>query len=308
MSSLTRQIRLILHAGTSKTGTSSLQFHMDRNRQTLKDAGILYPSEGTKEFRVPKHQWLVGVLQSANQSEMRRRLDRINAEVAPTTHTILLSTEGIFNHWWDFPDDGKELLRQVAQAFDTSVWIWFRDPVTFFASYYLQALRTPKISAIPAYGRDHGVRDLLRMPWITRHLQYQALLAEFGRICGEDSVYPFAHAKDLVAEVYDLFGIARPDVSAPRENVTSLASAGVEILRIVNRYLLDVSEKERAYELVEQLNTLIGHRDQPFTMSPDDEEYVRSLGDCTRETLDAMDRRSHERWAARFPSGHDAGE
>jgi len=56
----TKKRRLILHAGTPKTGTSSLQLHLGSNRELLAEKGIYYPPPS--ETRMPKHQQLVGIL------------------------------------------------------------------------------------------------------------------------------------------------------------------------------------------------------------------------------------------------------
>ncbi len=296
----TGRIRLIVHAGTSKTGTSTLQFYLNRNRAALLQAGILYPLEGTQELRAPKHQWMVSPLMSARLPELRQRIARVVAEITPDTHTIILSTEGLFNHWWDFPDTSKDFLREVSQDFDTSVWIWFREPVAFWASYYMQAMRNPRIAAIPAYGHDHSAGGLLDIPWAARHLEYPSYLSEFERVFGEGSVYAFAHARDIVDEVCNLLGIARQDADAPRENATALTAAGLDMLRIVNRYRLNVREKEQAYDLVGQINGLIGKRDFPFAIPDDVVARIRQISGFTQDMLDALHRDSHERWVARY--------
>ncbi len=292
--------RLILHAGTSKTGTSTLQFYLDRNREALKQAGILYPLEGTTELRVPKHQWMVPVLRSGNQSEMRRRMDMVIQEAEGATHTIILSTEGIFNHWWDFADAAKDMLGDFRDRFEVSVWIWFREPVAFFASYYLQALRNPRIAGIPAYGHDHALSDLIDMPWAVKHLEYRALLAELGAIFGDASVYAFSYSIDIVTEVCGLLAVPRYDFNATRENATSITSAGLDILRIVNRYQLGEQDKERAYNLANQINALIGTRDRAFAVSPDDADRIRQICGFTQDTLDEIGRASHTGWAKKY--------
>ena len=302
MSVSARRVRLILHAGTPKTGTKSLQFYLDRNREALKQKGILYPSEGTVERGILRHQWLVLTLRSANLSEMRRCMARIGAEAQPNTHTIILSTEGIYNHWWDYPEASKEFLRDLCQDFDTSLWIWFREPVEFFSRYYLQSMKNPRVSEIPAYGRDQSVSDMLKLPWVANHLRYRRLLADFARVFGDDAVYAFPHSKDIVADVCGLLDMLRLDFSAPRENATALTASGLDILRIVNRFSLNFQQKEQACDLIEQINALIVTQDQPFDMTADEVQRIRQLSDCTQAMIDAWGQRGRERWAARYPS------
>lgn len=54
---ISRRLKLILHAGTPKSGTTSLQFFMAKNRKELKEKGILYPDHFLKNVYAPKHQW-----------------------------------------------------------------------------------------------------------------------------------------------------------------------------------------------------------------------------------------------------------
>ena len=117
---------------------------------------------------------------------------------------------------------------------------------------------------------------------------------------GEGSVYAFAHARDIVDEVCNLLGIARQDADAPRENATALTAAGLDMLRIVNRYRLNVREKEQAYDLVGQINGLIGKRDFPFAIPDDVVARIRQISGFTQDMLDALHRDSHERWVARY--------
>ena len=302
MTGSTRRVRLILHAGTPKTGTKSLQSYLDRNRDALKQVGILYPSEGLAELGLQRHQWLVHVLRSANQTEMQRRLARIGAEMEPATHTVILSTEGLSNHWWDFPQTSKAMLQELCQDFDTSFWIWFREPVEFFDRYYLQSMKNPRVAAIPAYGRDQSVSDMLDLAWVAKHLEYRTLLADCARVFGTDAIYAFPHSKDIVAEVCGLLNTARLDFSAPRENATALTATGLDILRIVNRFSLNFQQKELACDLIEQINALIRTQDRPFKMTADEVQRIRQLSDCTHETIEALGRDSQERWVTRYPS------
>jgi hypothetical protein len=94
-----RGLRLVLHAGAIKTGTTSLQFYLDRHRRDLALKGIVYPVEGTTETIEPKHQWIVNSLMTNDEHLFATRLSRCLDECPEKANWIILSTEGIFNRW-----------------------------------------------------------------------------------------------------------------------------------------------------------------------------------------------------------------
>ncbi|MDQ6962738.1 MAG: hypothetical protein Q9M28_09480, partial [Mariprofundaceae bacterium] len=78
----------------------------------------------------------------------------IISQVKDDTHTIILSSEGIYNYWWDFPDESKDILTTLHHHFDVEIWVWFREPLAFIESYYKQCIRNPQVKSNPCYGKD----------------------------------------------------------------------------------------------------------------------------------------------------------
>ena len=92
----TKKIKFILHAGTPKTATTSLQFLLDRNYNKLLEQGILYPKYYINA-NPPKHQWLVQLLIKNDFEKLFEYLEKILKEsVERDIKTIFLSTEGIY--------------------------------------------------------------------------------------------------------------------------------------------------------------------------------------------------------------------
>ena len=141
-SPIKRKLKLILHAGTPKSGTTSLQFFMDKHQSKLLENGILYPDHYYNVVP-PKHQWLVNDLLQSNPEKLLNNFETVLSNVEENTHTIFLSTEGIFNHWWDFPAQSKALLVELNSCFDVTLWVWLRDPLSFAESYYKQNIKNP---------------------------------------------------------------------------------------------------------------------------------------------------------------------
>ena len=154
--------RLILHGGTPKTGTSALQWCLDANRNVLAQRGFWYPPPSSR--REPKHQELVAALLADDETRFAKTIESASRDAPAGVHTVILSAEGIFNHWWDYSVAAKGMLRCLADAFDFELCVWFRDPASFAAALYAQYLRNPVTDDAPdVYGRDIDFRDAGRL-------------------------------------------------------------------------------------------------------------------------------------------------
>lgn len=254
-----QKLTLIIHAGTPKTGTTSLQIYLDKKQHKLRGKGILYPHNLDKlqNPTAPKHQWFEKNLVTTHVTFFLENFKNIIAQVKPDTHTIILSSEGIYNSWWDFPEESKALLAAVSQLFDTQLWVWFREPLAFIESYYKQCIRNPQIESNPCYGKDLSFAEMLDIPWFAQHLDYQGFIGECQAVFGADNVFGFQYQGDLVQEVIDKLGLATPhDNPTPRLN-QSLHSASIALLRTINRQNLKAKDKELLIPHVKAINTIL---------------------------------------------------
>jgi len=241
-----QKIKLIIHVGTPKTGTTSLQTYLDKKQRKLRGKGILYPHslEKLKNTTAPKHQWFEKNLVTANLESFLENFKNIISQVKKDTHTIILSSEGIYNYWWDFPEESKETLCELSKLFDIEVWVWFREPLAFIESYYKQCIRNPKIESNPCYGKDLSFAEMLEFKWFSRHLNYQGFVTECQTLFGENNVSVFNYEADVVQEVMQKLGLATlHDNPTPRKN-KSLNSVSIELLRMINHYDVKAKDKE----------------------------------------------------------------
>lgn len=269
-----RRRRLILHAGTPKTGTSSLQWLLGNNRRLLADNGFWYPEPS--ETKMPKHQQLVGLLRHGEPTTFAGYIESALSGMPDTAHTIFFTTEGIFNHWWDYPPRAKALLRHLASHFDFELWVWFRDPVGFATAFFLQNLKNPQQDDVTrdAYGRDIDFREALDGPWFLRHLDYLGFLYEAQELFGHERVKAFPYEGDTVAAALRHLEIDFLPCEAHEKNV-SMRALGVEIVRIVNRYNLPARDKVRVEKLVYEIDQIVGDRSERFRLSAEDSARVR---------------------------------
>ncbi len=268
-----RRRRLILHTGTPKTGTSSLQFHLAGNRGTLAERGVWYPPPDlTGE---PKHQQLVPLLIRADERAFVGYVDAALADMPEATHTIVFSTEGIFNHWWDYPAESKALLRHLAGWFDFELCVWFREPVSFAASLYAQYLRNPEVqgAASNVYGRDIDFADAMDDDWFRRHLDYLGFWYETRELFGDDRVQAFLFDDDTVDRFMTHYAIDPVPREHGRRN-DPMSRAGIEITRIVNRYGVPQPEKREIELLTYEIDRIIGDRADGFRLDADERRLV----------------------------------
>ena len=251
-----KRLKLVLHAGTPKTGTTSLQFYLDGKRNVLLESGILYPSHVSKTY-APKHQWLVRDLLASDSESLLDNMEKVLVEVNDNTHTLFISTEGIYNHWWDFPNESRCLLSELSSCFDVAVWVWFREPLSFLESFYRQNIKNPQLSTIKCYGKDLSFKEMLADAWFIRHLDYLGFIYECEHVFGDNQIKSFKYVGNTIlaaCEELNLPFIERKE--AVRENI-GLSAATIDLLRVINRYPLSIEEKKSVLPYIESLNKIV---------------------------------------------------
>lgn len=254
-----KQLKLIIHVGTPKTGTTSLQTYLDKKQSKLRGKGILYPHNirSIDNPNAHKHQWLEKNLTGSHWQYFLENVKNIIAQVQDNTHTIFLSSEGIYNYWWDVPDESKNMLSVLGKYFDIDIWVWFREPLAFIESYYKQCIRNPQVENNPCYGKDLSFAEMLDIDWFSQHLDYQGFVSECEAVFGENSVSVFQYEGDVVQEVMQKLGLATPhDHAKPRKN-QSLNSAAVDLLRTINRYDMKAKDKALLMPHLKEINGVV---------------------------------------------------
>ncbi len=254
-----QNIKLIIHAGTPKTGTTSLQTYLGKKQYKLRGKGILYPHNLDKIHNpnAPKHQWFEKNLLTTNLESFVENVRNIISQVKEHTHTIILSSEGIYNYWWDFPEESKAILSELSKLIVIEVWVWFRDPLEFIESYYKQCIRNPQVANNPCYGMDLSFAEMLDIEWFSKHLDYQGFVNECQAVFGSNKVLVFKYEGDVVQEVIHRLGLATPhDNPSPRQN-KSLNSVSIKLLRTINNYDIKAKDKDLLMTHLKEINGLL---------------------------------------------------
>ena len=234
--------RLILHGGTTKTGTSSLQWYLGSQRDRLAKDGFWYPPSSHWKKQKPSHPQLFHALMGTDNAAFAEYVQEALYDMPEKTHTIILSAEAIFNHWWDCTPLGKGLLRHLVNLFDFEICVWFREPVSFAGSLYALNLSNPAGNgpAANVYGRNISFEDALQDDWFLRHLDFLGFYYEMESLFGSERITPFLYSGDTIKTFLEHYAIGRKwtiqTAGASRRKNVRLSETGVRLMRFVNRW------------------------------------------------------------------------
>jgi capsular polysaccharide export protein len=253
--------RIIVHIGTTKTGTTFLQNLMEQNRPALLRAGVWYPEVGLFwQAKRPHKQAGHSEFTPAavhGRSGLRDHIEAGLAHMGGRVHTIVLSSEAFFL---------QDRAHEIASYFDgcnVEMVVYLRRQDEWANAQYCEFVAGGAIGRV-----DAPLGDWLAEPKTRARLDYRRVIAawqahigrgnihvrvyEPGQMAGGDLVSDFAATTGL--EV--LTDLPRPDRDA--SNGARLAGPHVELIRSYNarpfpdraayfRFIEEVTESVATY-------------------------------------------------------------
>jgi len=266
---------IIFHAGTPKTGTTTLQFLFDEKHNDLLEEGILYPKHYIGTY-APKHQWLVPLLRKNDFDKLLIYLERVFIDAKKhNVKKIFLSTEGIYNHWWDFSSEAKEVLKIISKYFNLKLYIVFRNPLSFLESFYKQNLKNPQNNAAECYGKDFDFSDMFNDKWFIKHIDYLGFIQECESVFGKNNIKILPYSREIIHDILDLIG-SEILPSTESRNV-SHSNISMELIRVVNRYNLSASDKKIVVKDLQKLDSIFSNYNSNALLSEEDKSNVNNL-------------------------------
>jgi hypothetical protein len=130
---------ILIHIGTHKTGTTSIQQFLARASDQLREDGILYPEVGRPDDRAPHgHHTLAWSIQQRQGLENLEGWEEVVCEIRRSSCSqVLLSSEV-------FETCSVSEIRQVRSFFPASkirALVYLRGPFSYMASMYKQHVR-----------------------------------------------------------------------------------------------------------------------------------------------------------------------
>jgi hypothetical protein len=262
--------QLILHAGTPKTGSTALQCWLDQHRQHLLNQGILYPSSVSDPDK-PKHQWLLDGLRPGQEAMLEQQAQRLDAELngpaRSRIHTVLLSTEGLYNHFHDVVATRQQAWAHLVAHCATQLVVVFRNPLEFSLSRYRQNIINPP-SCHPYHGTTHSLEELCSDPQWLKALDYSSFLEFWEDLIGRHSIHCLPYSQADATHFCRLLQIEPPHggQQLPRRN-TSVERIGVELIRAINHLNLQPEDRHQLIQHIRAAEAALPHHPHRFRHS-----------------------------------------
>lgn len=248
-------MRIILHIGVYKTGTTAVQSFLSRNRAVLAERGVLYPESFTKFDAHHPLPWALGVGHQAKDLSVRP--DEVVGAIlqeadSAGADTIILSSEEFINL------EAAERLPKLKRLFDghaIEILIYLRRQDSLLLSTYGQHVRMYSI-------RFSGtIADfLLKHSNFLIKYNYSQTLQRWAKVFGSDAMrirlYDQARFPEgnIVEDFADTLGIGLDgcDVRQVSGINRNLSDLGLEVLRRLNAMPLDEATHHRLIRLLEE--------------------------------------------------------
>jgi hypothetical protein len=235
--------RAIIHIGTTKTGTTSIQRTLKRHRGEMAAHGACYPRSPGRAA----HMLLCFAVANWTRVKMRREdsasersvgnrladfrasLDTEMAALPDSVNRVIFSEERLsmlLNKTTEI-EALKELLSPYFQSF--TIVVYLRSQDSYLASRYAELLKSGAIT-VP----DHQAPTAKRL----RNYDYGALIDRWAAVFGADAIEPRLYERganrafDSVTDFMSVCGldIAMPENDPLRNKNQSMSFAGQQIL------------------------------------------------------------------------------
>ena len=288
-------IDVVLHLGTGKTGTTTIQHLMQRSRAALAERGVLYPrtpgsirharlglslrSDDELEQMPTWHQ-----MRAQSPARFRRRFTRrLREEIADAApSTVVFSDEALYG----LTPDSVARLRAFTDSLGgrTRLVVYLRRQDEHLGSDYQQRVKTGEVRRMARWTAEHDrsatysyARRLAR--WEAAMAPTTLVVRRFERSAFKDG--------SLEADFLDAAGLVGIDPTpVPRKN-ESLDAETVEFLRVLNLYLVEhAGERARLIDHRELVRRLVAHSTGPVLTLPEADlaGFLGRWADSNRDT------------------------
>lgn len=204
-------MKLILHIGTEKTGTTYLQHTLMLNRELLAKKSIFIPPPigGLKSHRAYTIPFIdnfenesTRILKLAHPSQLKKAKIKLRQEIEKTLitleskyHTCVISAEH-FSSRTKNPEEINQVLQFFLQYFEKiNIVVYLRDQYSFLVSTYSESLKSGWTGSF----EDHLKRiDLTNPFW-----NFSVLLERWSAI-PKVSVHPFVYPRKNINKSFDI--------------------------------------------------------------------------------------------------------
>jgi len=216
--------KMILHIGTHKTATTSIQKALEKSRKTLARNGVWYAKTNRAPFaHHAKHNSFTTALTAGDAAFWAEKATVLKEFKKSKCETLVLSAEGLSAR--RFSDLGR--VAEFKDDFDITVICYLRRQDYFVESLWNQFCGSRAL--------QYPIATFMNLEFIKRRLQYTALLDFWAGFCTVKAV-SFEAAKEMgvTDQFAALAGFALP-APAKHSNVSPSMNYAVT-LSILNRF------------------------------------------------------------------------
>lgn len=259
--------QFVLHIGTNKTGTSTLQHYLGTYRTELLDAGIWYPKVPGNPFA---HHSLA--LSIKENDFGRHGVDP--GAIKPTTEDVItvISSEAFHT---------MNEVGRVAEWFppeSTSVVLYLREHVAYLASWYQQAVQARTITC--SFGDFAALRAISFFDLVER---WRAVYGDRLHVRVYDRQQ--LKNKDIVADFFSA-GLDRdPPVARTFKDKNPTISGNLLFLKLFMNHFLTPDENTQIVEELSTLSQLAPNFSGKFQIDKDEAARVAHLTAHDRRRL-----------------------
>mgnify|MGYP003646304802 CR=1 FL=1 len=233
---------LILHFGIHRTGTTTTQAVLSRNKGILKSHGILYPNLFGLKDHVKIPWWLKNKKITPNDI-----LQEIEKEDKEFIDKIVLSAE-------DFCIlKDLSFLIDWKKKYDVKVVIYLKEQVAWLESWYNQHLKWPWDRKFSSSTVDFFVDNIDDFYWIDYHKTFSLIMQEIdAKRLYIKPVSDFG-IKDTTRDFFDFLGLPVEKLHPFKNSNESLTKGQLEIIRRIDLYGMSPNSRTKVIDAVRGL-------------------------------------------------------
>jgi len=188
-----------------------------------------------------------------------------------------LSTEGVYNSWFDLSIKSISLLKALDELFELRIITFFRDPIDFTLSLYAQYLKNPQSKRNSVFGKDLSLSEMLQDTWFRAHLDYNIYKEELSQIFGPKKVINLNVKGQNVIELFcSEINLKLESYNSIKRN-TRLSDHGLKLVRYINQIPLTNKKKAQCVDLIQQVDQVIGAENKKPLISEADKAIICKL-------------------------------
>jgi len=259
-------LKLYLHIGSTKTGSTAVQSYLHVNRAALLRQGVLYPETFLDGVA---HHKLATLLQSDSSSSVDDFAKLKQEITASTAHTVILSTESLF-----FLQSRIDELAEQLNDFDVYPVVYLRRQDVWFEAMYTQTIKHEE------YRFSGNIRDDQFLDMYHYYMKYDNILENWQQHFNnqiEVKLYEtHPHRLNVVDDfIEDVVGIDRSNLVAPmytQSSNTSLSHSAIRFLKCANSISADKSNHNKLVDELSLYTTLTEDKKKSYSFLTDFEK------------------------------------